>query len=391
MSITATTATEARELLAAHNIHPNSDWFADCPLCEEKKALNVYYDEGMPAVLIAFSCTNCGEEGDAENGWSDKKALEQGYVTVSNMRAKLEEAYASGMAPGARTGFETLDPLYRVRKGTWTLVTGIPGHGKSEVMDALVINLAVEQGWKFAMFSPENLPLQMHLSKLCEKLYGRPFGRDMRNQNTGEVTPRLTRDEMGKAAEFLDKHFFFLYPKKRSIEDILAVVDTLIRKKGIDGVLIDPWNELEHQCPPYMNETSYISKVLSKIRTYARAKNIHIWIVAHPAKLQRELTGERKGQYPVPRPYDVSGSAHFANKCDYALSVWRDVVKDADSVVNEVWVFVQKVRFKVDGRIGKVMFRYDRHRSILMEGDSMRWNAPILRINQAVQEDGNDD
>ena len=373
-----TTAEEARTLLARWKIVPNENWFADCPLCEEKGSVNVYYDEGMPAVFIAFSCTSCGEEGDAEKGWSDQKALEQGYVTVSNMRDRLTKIYDEGLESGVSTGYDSLDPYYKVRKGTWTLVTGIPGHGKSEVMDAIIVNLAATKGWKFAVFSPENLPVQLHLAKLCEKVSGQPFGRALTNHETGRIYDRMTPAEVREAADFLDEHLFFLWPKKRTIEDILQVVDLLIRKKGIDGVIIDPWNEIEHQCPPFMNETSYISKVLSKVRTYARSKQIHIWLVAHPAKLQRELTGDRKGQYPVPRPYDVSGSANFANKCDYALSVWRDVVKDSERIINEVFVYVQKVRFKMDGRLGKVMLRYNRHRGILLEGTEGEYFIPPM-------------
>jgi twinkle protein len=53
-------------------------------------------------------------------------------------------------------------------------VTGIPNSGKSEWLDALAVNLAAAQGWRFALCSLENDRLG-HLVKLVEKRVGKPF------------------------------------------------------------------------------------------------------------------------------------------------------------------------------------------------------------------------
>lgn len=78
------------------------------------------------------------------------------------------------MPRGADTGWPLLDRHYSVRPGEWTLVTGIPGHGKSEFLDAMTINLAARHGWRFGIFSPENQPFSLHLAKLAEKYTGNP-------------------------------------------------------------------------------------------------------------------------------------------------------------------------------------------------------------------------
>jgi twinkle protein len=62
------------------------------------------------------------------------------------------------------------------------------------------------------------------------------------------------------------------------------------------------------------------------------------------------------GKYPVPTPYDVSGSAHWRNKADNCITVHWDQVSGSDSVQ----VHVQKVRKKQNGRIGVVEFRYNK-------------------------------
>ena len=70
-----------------------------------------------------------------------------------------------------------MDKHYTVAPGQWTLVTGIPGHGKSEWLDALIVNLAEAGDWHFAIYSPENFPQAQHAAKLIEKHLRKPFGR----------------------------------------------------------------------------------------------------------------------------------------------------------------------------------------------------------------------
>lgn len=39
-----------------------------------------------------------------------------------------------------------------------------------------------------------------------------------------------------------------------------------IARHGIRGIVIDPYNELDHSRPSYMSETEYVSKMLSQVR-----------------------------------------------------------------------------------------------------------------------------
>ena len=86
---------------------------------------------------------------------------------------------------------------------------------------------------------------------------------------------------------------------------------------GIRGLVIDPYNELDHQRPVHMNETEYVSQMLTKVKRFAQHNDVHVWFVAHP----RQLQGWR-GE--PPNLYDISGSAHFINKADNGLVIHRD-------------------------------------------------------------------
>ena len=266
-------------------------------------------------------------------------------------RVEVLDLYRSGGLPrGSSTGWPVLDKLYTVGLSQWTLVTGVPHSGKSEFVDALMVNLAKYEEWKFFIYSPENWPLALHHAKILEKYIGKPF-------NPGP-TPRMDVEEVEAGEDWMRDKFYF---GKFDRPDILKIVDEAerqvadllpVKARWKTGVVIDPWNQLEHHRPSNMNETEYVSSVLSNVIEVVRRANMHLWLVAHPAKMQRD----RDGKYPIPTPRDVSGSSHFWNKADNCLTVHRDQVEGTQ----EVDIHVQKVRFKHIGHIGVATLLYDR-------------------------------
>lgn len=265
---------------------------------------------------------------------------------ASQFYPQTEEYYRSRIQRGPSTGWRSLDEYYSPRKGEWTVVTGIPGHGKTNWLDALIINLIYSEGWKFGIFSAENRPPQRHLVSLLSKLIGSPFWEG--------PTARMTEFELEKGMEKLDQHISFIDPKEdhMTLPWILDMAAYLADVNHIDGLVIDPYNELDHSRPAGMTETEYISDFISRIRRFASKHSVHVWMVAHPMKLFRD----KEGKYPVPTLYDISGSAHWRNKADMGVCVWRDLEND-DGLTN---IHVQKVRFRENGRLGCVALRFDK-------------------------------
>lgn len=222
----------------------------------------------------------------------------RGIHDIDDVEAAFDDLYTNGLKRGASTGFKTMDEYYTVLPGQWTVVTGIPGHGKSNFLDATMVNLAMLHGWSFAIFSPENQPIQRHFANILEKYLDAPF-------NYGLAT-RITEEQKEHGKEWLKKHFSIILPHEDDnwgIDGILTLAKVLVFRKGIKGLIIDPWNELDHSRPSNFSETEYISSVLTKIRSFARNYDVHVWLVAHPAKLSKN----QDGKYPVPTPYDIAG------------------------------------------------------------------------------------
>lgn len=271
-----------------------------------------------------------------------------GVFHVEDQADRIRALYENGWEKGVSTGWAEVDRFYTVRPGEFTVITGMPNSGKSNWLDALLVNLAQEHGWRFAMFSPENQPLEDHMARMCEKWAREPFG--------DGPTPRMSRETLDRVSGEVGQHFVWILPDddaEWTVETVLDRAKALVFREGVRGLVIDPWNELEHALPPGTTETIYTGTVLKRVRQFARRHGVHVWIVAHPQKLYRE---RESGNYPVPTLYDISGSANWRNKADNGVVIWRDF-SDAHAPVE---VHVQKVRFRQIGRIGMCKLLYDK-------------------------------
>ncbi|RVX16032.1 Twinkle-like protein, chloroplastic/mitochondrial [Vitis vinifera] len=103
----------------------------------------------------------------------------------------------------------------------------------------------------------------------------------------------------------------------------------------------------------YRTETEYVSQMLTIIKRFAQHHSCHVWFVAHPRQLHHWDGGP-------PNMYDLSGSAHFINKCDNGIVIHRNRNPDAGPV-DQVQVCVRKVRNKVIGTTGDAFLSYDRY------------------------------
>lgn len=248
-----------------------------------------------------------------------------------------------GIQRGCKTGWVEVDGYFSVKPGQMTIVTGIPNHGKSNWLDCLTLNIAQKYGWRFGIFSPENQPLERHAAGLIEKFNKKPFN-------------KLGDDYVETTMEWLDRHYYWILPDLDDDWSLVGILDkakALVYRHGINGLIIDPWNEIEHRRPVNMSETDYISASLTKIRQFARLHNVHVWIVAHPSKLRKDLQTK---EYPIPTPYDISGSAHWRNKADNCITVFRHFTGQREG---EVDICIQKIRFSEVGKVGAAPLVYD--------------------------------
>ena len=273
----------------------------------------------------------------------------------------LEKYYKYGDQEGISTGLAGLDPILKLEKDVGQLIvcTGIPGHGKSEFVDQLIVNTAKNQVWKWGVFSPENYPLEYHCSKLAEKLIGKPF-REGYVDGQGQFHKyhsRMDMDEMTEAQAWLHDHVFAVLPPEDdiSIKSILDILRSLVFVHGIRAAVIDPWNEINSiKERGGASETEWIGNQLTTLRRFARNHSVTIFVVAHPTKLQKN----DEGGYNPPTAYDIKGSSTWRDKADSILCVHRPGYgkEEPDHSVN---IYSQKVKKKFLGQPGVATLQYD--------------------------------
>jgi twinkle protein len=174
---------------------------------------------------------------------------------------------------------------------------------------------------------------------------GKPFGKGYTN--------RMNRDELEKAKQWLDEHFYFTQPNDDDlcIDSLLAKAKETVKRYGVNTIVIDPWNEVDPKRPIGTTETEHINTSLAKVRRFGRMYQVHMFVIAHPQKLQKD----KDEKYPVPSAYEISGSANWYNKGDAIVAVWRDP-KDETKKVS---IHIQKVRFREVGKVGEVSISHD--------------------------------
>jgi len=263
----------------------------------------------------------------------------EGVFTATDFESDLDFLYSNGLKPGLKIGLGQFDELLSFETSRLMIGTGIPGHGKSEFVDEIVERLNVLHGWKAAYFSPENWPLQYHMSKIIEKITGQQFS---------EKTLNLLDYQQAKA--YLNDNFNFIMPSDYafSLDNILDRARQLVKKKGIRIVIVDPWNRLESEQEKGESETKFIGRQLIKMTNFAKVNDVLFILIAHPVKIQKAATGK----FEVPNLYSISGSANFFNICDYGFTAYRD---DDEK---KVCIYVQKVKFKHLGQKGCAEFEY---------------------------------
>lgn len=322
--------------------------------------------ERCKIVSYGEGCKDANEHLVKYGKYSLQKAISEaedlnieGVFSLMDYVADLDSLYINGLQRGYTIGHSNFDKLCSFEMGRLCVVTGIPGHGKSEFVDEIAMLLNLKYKIKFAYFSPENYPTIYLLSKLISKITGKRFEQSSINRNEYETSKR-----------YIDKNFSFIYPPKNfTIDEILDKAKFLIKKKGIKGLIIDPYNKIEHQIPSGMTETNYISMVLDRIIAFAQQYHILIFMIAHPRKMPKK-SGE--AVYDIPSLYDINGSANFYNKADYGISVYRDRVND------RVEIHVQKVKFRHLGECGTALFHYNlnngRYVPYLDTQQNVNWN-----------------
>lgn len=269
----------------------------------------------------------------------------EGVMTMDDIYPTVEDWYINGYPGGVPCHIPGFEKLLSLAPGHLTMVTGIPNHGKDEFLNWVLASIAQHEKIPIGMCEFEETSPET-VTKLAEKIAGKSFAPRKNKED------RMSAREFENAIGIIDLYFRFINTDDVTpdIDSILDVSTMLVKRFGMKILRINPWNWIELNRPPHLSETEYISLVLSKIIRFAKKWGVHVFLIAHTTKMQKDKETKK---HNIPTLYDISGSAHFFNKAHNGFTVYRDME------TNTVDVYVQKVKQSWLGKIGFSTYNYN--------------------------------
>lgn len=254
----------------------------------------------------------CKDLNDALNAYGPKGVMET-IRRASFM--KVDGVYLMSELPPVEykkphdVGIPGLERHFRIRKGDFGVITGVPSHGKTTLVNAIGCQMANVFGWKSAWASFEQSPVADHR-------------RSLRTFFNERLEKDQTPEQKARADDWIDRHFTFIVPDEDddvTLEWVLERCAAAVLQHGVQMIVIDPWNEMDHTRPSDMSLTEYVGFAIKQFKKFASKYNVFLMVVAHPAKMRKA----DDGKYPIPSLYDISDSAHWYNKADVGIVVHR--------------------------------------------------------------------
>lgn len=267
-------------------------------------------------------------------------AKDMGVPSVSDM-SDIEDIDLDQL-DGIVTGIKSLDyELMKLYYGTLTVVTGLPGSGKTSFLDQLVCH-CLEQDNNAWVFSRE-MPGWMTKSWINYILSGRQHIKEY-TDNNGCPFYKVTLEAKKKINEFYrGKWFVYKDDESNKFEDLLVSMTDSVRKYGTKLLILDNLMTIDLNSTED-NEMLKQTEAINKLISFAMKYNVAVVLVAHPRKMPRDT---EVGMY------DVSGTANIANLAHRTMSLKRvDHEKETSNFDVELTIIKDRMRGRLNKKIG---------------------------------------
>lgn len=248
----------------------------------------------------------------------------------------LEQARKGEISLGLSTGFRDLDKYMRFKPNSVNIGLGYDGVGKSVGMLTLASASNALHGWKWGMVMPEN-KTAMSRRRLIETMSGRSI-------DSFKESPILFDKYL---QESRDSFHIISNKKHYSIRDVIEMGKRLYEEKGIDALLIDPFNFFKVEGNAY----SYNNEILSELRVFAE-EYCAVYVMAHPSSNAPRNNIDEYGYLSPPKKYEIQGGADYAYRVD-DFFIWHRIVNHTDNEVRRTMQFImEKVKeVETGGRV----------------------------------------
>ena len=221
------------------------------------------------------------------------------------------------------TGYHELDKkIIGLFAGELTVLSGLNASGKTSWLNCLALNV-IQQGFKVGIWSGEMQDWRFQ-GWLNQMAAGKNYVRKKEGFENFYYTPSKICEQIDAWVD--DKLFLYNNSYGSRWEQLFSDIKELVEQKGVQLIVLDNLAALcidGYDSGTYANQTKFILDV----KDYAKQKNIHVILVAHPRKQNDFLRKE-----------SISGTADLTNIADNVFLIHRvgqDFAKRAGDFLGE--------------------------------------------------------
>ena len=269
-------------------------------------------------------------------------AADPGVPSIVNV-SEIQDVDLDEM-DGINTGIKELDSeIMRLFYGTLTVVSGLPGAGKTSFLSQLICQ-SLEQDKPAWMFSRE-MPGWMEKSWLNYIMAGAHHVKAYEDSN-GAKYYKVTPAAKAKINEhYNNKWFLYRDDWSNKLDDLMISMEDSVRKYGTKLLILDNLMTIDLDS----DENSALVKqteCINKLIRFAMKYSVAVVLVAHPRKMPK---GEEVGIY------DISGTSNIINLAHRSIGL-RRIDKDREKSNHDVCLTLIKDRMR--GKAGKHINMY---------------------------------
>lgn len=221
------------------------------------------------------------------------------------------------------TGYHELDKkIIGLFAGELTVLSGLNASGKTSWLNCLALNV-IQQGFKVGIWSGEMQDWRFQ-GWLNQMAAGKNYVRKKEGFENFYYTPSKICEKIDAWID--DKLFLYNNSYGARWEQLFSDIKDLVERNGVQLIVLDNLAALcidGYESGTYANQTKFILDV----KDYAKQKNIHVILVAHPRKQNDFLRKE-----------SISGTADLTNIADNVFLIHRvgqDFSKRASDFLGE--------------------------------------------------------
>lgn len=229
--------------------------------------------------------------------WQDPEELRNANEYTSEIIKGLRDGFDCG--PGFDSPWRKLKGNVRFRQSELTVINGINGHGKSQLVGQIVLS-AMQQGWRVCKASLEMRP-QILLARMA------------RQATAGNVTdPKITA--LGNW--YQDKFWLFDLVGTAKADRLLDVMKYARQRYDCRLFVIDSLMK----CGLAEDDYNAQKRFIEALCDFKNQHECHVILVTHSRKGDSE-------EKPINK-MDVKGTGSITDLADTVISVWRNKRKE---------------------------------------------------------------